>query len=195
MVGPCGMCDTVRAFGVPRCSCNKQMSDSPAFCAELTRSGNTSPPRFRRNAVGSRSRNSLANVDRREEGFLDVVTRTRGSTMPDNSAYSSSMSIASATLRSGRDSSYCRSLPRCLSPAISWSSGLPVASACFSLARFSLISASRSFPQAPQLLGNPLPMTAQLTQARASAKSIPIYGIVLPHECPLTANSGVTISF
>lgn len=43
-------------------------------------------PRFRRIAVGIKSRISLENAASLLDGDRDVVTRTRGSTIPDNAA-------------------------------------------------------------------------------------------------------------
>lgn len=63
-------------------------------------------PLFRRMDVGRRRRISFANEERRDEGSLEVVTSTRGSTMPESWAYSSSRSSSSSMVLSGRVSSY-----------------------------------------------------------------------------------------
>ena len=141
-VGPCGRWDIVRPVGVPRCSCNRQMSVRPAPFAELTRSGKMRFPRLRRIAVGSINLISFAKAARRLEGSLDVVTRTRGSTMPDRALYSSSRSSSSLRLRSARDSSYWKSFRSPLSLAMVGSRGRPDARLSLSFALFSLTSAS-----------------------------------------------------
>ena len=50
--------------------------------------------------MGSRSRISLAKADSRVEGEREVVTRGRGSVMPDEWAYSSSISLWASALSS-----------------------------------------------------------------------------------------------
>ena len=59
-----------------------------------------SVPRLRRMEVGSRRRISLAKAESRVDGDRDVVTRGRGSVMPDRWAYSSSMSLCASALSS-----------------------------------------------------------------------------------------------
>lgn len=83
-VGPCGKCERVKAVGVPRCSCSRIMSESPDACADCTRFGRIKFPRFSRIDVGSSNRISLAKEDSLVEGSLEVVTSTRGSTIPDS---------------------------------------------------------------------------------------------------------------
>lgn len=124
------------------CSWSRTTSVRPADLADLTKSGRISPPRLRRTAVGSNSLTSLANAVNLVDGDLEVVTSTRGSTTPDSCANSSSRSSCSFVSLS-TDSSNWKSFLRALSLAISGSSGLPEASESLSLARFSLISASR----------------------------------------------------
>lgn len=99
-VGPCGKWDTVRAVGTPRCSWRRIKSVRADALALDTRFGRTSVPRLRRMAVGSKSRTSLAKAESRVEGDLDVVTRGRGSEMPDKWAYSSSTSLCASALSS-----------------------------------------------------------------------------------------------
>lgn len=82
------------------------MSDNPEACADCTKFGRIKFPRFSRIDVGSSNRISFAKDDNRVEGSLDVVTRTRGSTIPESCAYSSSRSRSSFTVVSGLDSSY-----------------------------------------------------------------------------------------
>jgi hypothetical protein len=144
MVGPCGKWEMVIAVGVPRCSWRRIRSDKPADFADWTRSGMICFPRLSRTAVGKSNLISLAKDESLEEGSLEVVTSTRGSTMPDSCAYSSSRSSCSFVVRSPADSSYWKSFLRDLSFAMAGSSGLPEARAALSFARFSLISASRS---------------------------------------------------
>lgn len=74
------------AVGVPRCSCSKTTSDSPLVLQERTSSGRMVLPRFSRIAVGINSRISFEKAASLLEGERDVVTRTRGSTMPDSAA-------------------------------------------------------------------------------------------------------------
>jgi hypothetical protein len=83
-VGPCGKCDNVKAVGTPRCSCSRTMSESPDACADWTRFGKIRLPLFKRIDVGSNKRISFAKAERRVDGSREVVTRTRGSTIPDN---------------------------------------------------------------------------------------------------------------
>lgn len=106
IVGPWGKCDSVMAVGVPRCSWSRIMSESPEAWADWIRFPKTKFPLFRRMDVGRSNLISLAKDDRREEGSLEVVTRTRGSTIPDSCAYSSSKSSSSFAVKSARDSSY-----------------------------------------------------------------------------------------
>lgn len=94
-VGPWGKCETVKAVGVPRCSCKRIMSVKPLFSAEDTSSPKTVFPRFRRIEPGSNSRISFEKAANRVDGSRDVVTSTRGSTIPDKCAYSSSRSSSS----------------------------------------------------------------------------------------------------
>lgn len=82
------------------------MSDSPEDCADVTRLERTRFPRLSRIDVGKSNLISFANDERRDDGSRDVVTKTRGSTMPESCAYSSSRSSSSFAVRSGRDSSY-----------------------------------------------------------------------------------------
>ena len=82
------------------------MSERPDACADDTKFGRIRFPLFSRMEVGNSNRISFANEDNRVEGSLEVVTRTRGSTIPDNCAYSSSKSSSSLTVKSGLDSSY-----------------------------------------------------------------------------------------
>jgi hypothetical protein len=60
------------------------MSERLDACADCTKLGRMRFPRFSRIDVGNNSRISLANEDRRVEGSLEVVTSTRGSTIPDS---------------------------------------------------------------------------------------------------------------
>ena len=83
-VGPWGKCETVSAVGVPRCSWSRMRSESPEEFEEATRFGRTRLPLFKRIEVGRRRRISLANAERRDEGSREVVTRTRGSTIPES---------------------------------------------------------------------------------------------------------------
>jgi hypothetical protein len=82
------------------------MSESPEACADCTRLPKTKFPLFKRMDVGRSNLISLAKDDSRDEGSLEVVTKTRGSTIPDSCAYSSSKSSSSFAVKSGRDSSY-----------------------------------------------------------------------------------------
>lgn len=84
MVGPWGKCERVKAVGIPRCSWRRMMSERPDACADCTRFGRIRLPRLRRIDVGSNNRISFANEDNRVEGSRDVVTRTRGSTIPES---------------------------------------------------------------------------------------------------------------
>lgn len=117
------------------------MSESPEACAEDTRLGRMRFPRFNRIEVGSNNRISFAKLDNRVEGSLEVVTSTRGSTMPERCAYSSSRSNSSFAVKSGRASSYLKSSRSVLSFAIEGSSGFPDAKEARSFARFSATSA------------------------------------------------------
>lgn len=83
-VGPCGKCDSVKAVGVPRCSWRRIKSESPAAWAEEIRFGRIRLPRLRRIDVGSNNLISFAKDPSRDEGSRDVVTSTRGSTMPES---------------------------------------------------------------------------------------------------------------
>jgi len=83
-VGPWGKWERVRAVGVPRCSCRRIMSDRPEDCADITRFGRTRFPRLSRIDVGKSNLISFANDESREDGSLEVVTRTLGSTMPES---------------------------------------------------------------------------------------------------------------
>lgn len=85
-VGPWGRCDTVMAVGVPRCSCKRTISERPLLLQDRTSSGRIVLPRFNRMAVGINNRISLEKAARRLEGERDVVTRTRGSTIPESAA-------------------------------------------------------------------------------------------------------------
>jgi len=105
-VGPCGKCESVKAAGVPRCSCKRMISDRLLACAASTKPGNTLFPRFKFMEPGKTSLISLENDDSREEGSLEVVIRTRGSTIPERCEYSSSKFNSSSNVSSGRDSSY-----------------------------------------------------------------------------------------
>ncbi|EZF99716.1 hypothetical protein H113_00705 [Trichophyton rubrum MR1459] len=125
------------------------MSLSAEALALATRSLSTSVPRFSRIEVGMSSRISFANVLRREEGSRDVVTSGRGSTRPEVTAYSSSISISSVAPFAfespvGSDSSYLKSSLSRLSFAIDGSRGFPEARDCFSFALRSAIEASLS---------------------------------------------------
>lgn len=82
------------------------MSERPDACADCTRFGRMRFPRLSRMAVGSSNRISFAKEANRVEGSREVVTSTRGSTIPDSCAYSSSKSSSSLTVKSGFDSSY-----------------------------------------------------------------------------------------
>ncbi len=82
-VGPCGKCEIVRAVGTPRCSWRRSRSVNDEALALLTRLGKISVPRLRRIDVGSSNRISFANAESRVEGEREVVTRGRGSAMPD----------------------------------------------------------------------------------------------------------------
>lgn len=82
------------------------MSERPDACADWTRFGRIRFPRLSRIDVGNNNRISLAKEDNRVEGSRDVVTKTRGSTIPESCAYSSSKSNSSFTVKSGLDSSY-----------------------------------------------------------------------------------------
>lgn len=76
-MGPCGKCDTVRAVGVPLCSCKRTMSLSPPAFALSTRMGRIMLPRFRRIDVGSNKRISFAKVPSLLEGSLYTKKRTK----------------------------------------------------------------------------------------------------------------------
>jgi hypothetical protein len=60
------------------------MSESPDACADCTRFGRIKFPRFSRIDVGSNNRISFANEESLVEGSREVVTNTRGSTMPES---------------------------------------------------------------------------------------------------------------
>ena len=87
-------------MGTPRCSWRRSRSVKEEELALETRLGRTRVPLLRRMEVGSRSRISLAKADSRVEGEREVVTRGRGSVMPDRWAYSSSMSLWASALSS-----------------------------------------------------------------------------------------------
>ena len=93
----------VSAVGVPRCSWSRTISDSAAAVAEETRFGSTRVPRFKRIEVGNSKRTSFAKALSLLEGEREVVMRTRGSTIPDRCAYSSSSASSSSVVRSARD--------------------------------------------------------------------------------------------
>lgn len=76
----------VMAVGVPRCSCSKIMSDKPLVLQERTSSGRMVLPLFSRIAVGIRSRTSFEKAASLLEGDREVVTSTRGSTIPERAA-------------------------------------------------------------------------------------------------------------
>lgn len=82
-VGPWGRWEIVRAVGVPRCSWSRRRSVSAEELADETRLGRISVPRFRRMEVGSRRRISFAKAESRVEGEREVVTRGRGSVIPE----------------------------------------------------------------------------------------------------------------
>jgi hypothetical protein len=115
--------------------------------AEETRLSRMRFPRFRRMAVGRRSRTSFEKPLRRVEGERDVVTRIRGSDSPDRRAYSSSISSSSSLVSPegpgvGRDSSYLKSSRRRLSLAtLESDSGFPDEREDLRAARFSAIEA------------------------------------------------------
>ena len=88
------------AVGTPRCSCRSIRSVSEEAFALDTKFGRMSVPRLRRMDVGSSSRTSFAKADNRVEGEREVVTRGRGSVMPDRNAYSSSISLCASALSS-----------------------------------------------------------------------------------------------
>ena len=83
-MGPWGKCDKVKAVGTPRCSWRRTMSERPDAWADCTKLGRMRFPLFNRIDVGSSNRISFAKDDSLVEGSLEVVTKTRGSTIPDN---------------------------------------------------------------------------------------------------------------
>ena len=90
----------MRAVGTPRCSWRRSRSVREEALALETRLGRIRLPLFKRMEVGSRSRISLAKADKRVEGEREVVTKGRGSVIPDRWAYSSSMSLWASALSS-----------------------------------------------------------------------------------------------
>lgn len=137
-VGPWGRWDIVRAVGVPRCSWSRSKSVSAAELALVTSEGRTRVPRFRRIEVGSRSRISLAKAASRVEGEREVVTRGRGSVIPERWLYSSSRSGVV-----GRASSYRCEVKRAVSLASEGARGFPLEREAARAARLEAVSAER----------------------------------------------------
>lgn len=138
-MGPCGRCEIVSAVGVPRCSCSRSKSVRAAEFALATREGRTNVPRFKRIDVGRRRRISLAKADRRVDGEREVVTRGRGSAIPDRWLYSSSTSSGLAATAS----SYLWAARRAVSLARAGVRGFPVAREAVRAAFLAVVSAER----------------------------------------------------
>jgi hypothetical protein len=60
------------------------MSERRDDWADVTKLESTRFPRLRRIEVGSNNLISFANAERRVDGSREVVTKTRGSTIPDS---------------------------------------------------------------------------------------------------------------
>lgn len=84
IVGPWGKWDSVKAVGVPRCSWRRMISESPDAWADVIRLGKMRFPRFRRIEVGINNLISFAKAESLDEGSLEVVISTLGSTIPES---------------------------------------------------------------------------------------------------------------
>lgn len=96
-------------------------------------------PRFKRMEVGRIRRISLANAESRVDGEREVVTRGRGSAIPDRWLYSSSISSGLAAIAS----SYLWAARRGVSFARAGARGFPVAREAVRAARLAAVSAER----------------------------------------------------